>query len=277
MKRVSFPYKALAGVDLWQASAKGLNYVCAGDGPPMVLLHGGVASWRHWVRNIAALSRHFRIFAVDQPGMGESLDVPKDTDVGPFMDLLVSGIEAMIPRGERFHMDGFSLGGLTGAGVAARLADRVMSLAMIMPGGFKPGQVNRLETPAVTPDMTDAEINSLHRRNLLTLLLADPASIDDETVAIQRYNIEHARYNGRKIAFGDHLGNFLPGVRCPKLLLIGEKDALPAPNVQARVDYVMGLAPDTEAHIVPGAGHWAIYERPEIVNRYLIEFASRHR
>ena len=43
-----------------------------GDGPPLVLLHGGYGTWAHWVRAIQPLSRQFRLLVPDMPGFGES-------------------------------------------------------------------------------------------------------------------------------------------------------------------------------------------------------------
>src|SRR3546814_1155899 len=36
-----------------------------GEGPPLVLLHGGSGSWTHWFRNIPALARRYRVIAAD--------------------------------------------------------------------------------------------------------------------------------------------------------------------------------------------------------------------
>jgi pimeloyl-ACP methyl ester carboxylesterase len=43
-----------------------------GQGPPLVLLHGGTGSWMHWVRNIEALAHDFTLLVPDLPGSGES-------------------------------------------------------------------------------------------------------------------------------------------------------------------------------------------------------------
>ena len=40
----------------------------AGVGSPFVLLHGGVGSSAHWVRNIGVLAEKFRVTAFDLPG-----------------------------------------------------------------------------------------------------------------------------------------------------------------------------------------------------------------
>ena len=45
-----------------------------GDGPALVLLHGGSGSWTHWVRNIAHFERDYRVIAGDLPGLGDSPD-----------------------------------------------------------------------------------------------------------------------------------------------------------------------------------------------------------
>ena len=49
---------------------------CWGEGPALVLLHGGIGSWRHWVRTIGVFAPHYRIFAPDTPGLGESAMPP---------------------------------------------------------------------------------------------------------------------------------------------------------------------------------------------------------
>ena len=46
-----------------------------GNGPTVVLLHGGgpgASSWSNFGRNIAVLSEHFHVIAIDQPGHGHS-------------------------------------------------------------------------------------------------------------------------------------------------------------------------------------------------------------
>src|SRR3546814_21135123 len=50
-----------------------------GEGPPLVLLHGGHGSWTHWLRNIPVLAEHFTTIVPDLPCYGES-DLPPQTD-----------------------------------------------------------------------------------------------------------------------------------------------------------------------------------------------------
>ncbi|WP_372497252.1 alpha/beta fold hydrolase [Streptomyces muensis] len=47
----------------------------AGDGHPLILLHGGGAGasgWSNYSSNIDFFARHYRVFAIDMPGWGKS-------------------------------------------------------------------------------------------------------------------------------------------------------------------------------------------------------------
>ena len=58
-----------------------------GEGPPLILLHGsgpGATSWSNFKHNLPALSRRFRVLAVDQPGYGLSDKPPFTRDDSVF-------------------------------------------------------------------------------------------------------------------------------------------------------------------------------------------------
>ena len=64
-KRIDTPYDG--GSIAWRSF---------GDGPPLVLLHGGFGGWGHWLRNVGPLSRKYRVLAPDMPGFGDFGDPP---------------------------------------------------------------------------------------------------------------------------------------------------------------------------------------------------------
>src|SRR5688572_2492739 len=49
-----------------------INYIEAGSGAPILLLHGANIGWPQWYKNIAELAKHFRVYALDLPGAGDS-------------------------------------------------------------------------------------------------------------------------------------------------------------------------------------------------------------
>ncbi len=49
-----------------------INYMVAGKGPPLLLIHGANFGWGVWYPNIPALAKHFTVYAIDLPGAGRS-------------------------------------------------------------------------------------------------------------------------------------------------------------------------------------------------------------
>jgi len=52
-----------------------INYVEAGSGRPVLMLHGANIGWPQWYKNIAELAGHFKVYALDLPGAGSSTTV----------------------------------------------------------------------------------------------------------------------------------------------------------------------------------------------------------
>lgn len=52
-----------------------LNYIVAGEGKPILLLHGANIGWAQWYQNIAELAKHYKVYALDLPGAGDSTKV----------------------------------------------------------------------------------------------------------------------------------------------------------------------------------------------------------
>ena len=110
-----------------------LHYHVAGDGPPLLLLHGsgpGVSGWANFRGNLPVLAEQYTTYVLDFPGFGKSYS----PDANPLA--VRPGVG---PRG--FFLDGMGLGPLPvignsmGGNVAARIAadqpDRITRLVCI--------------------------------------------------------------------------------------------------------------------------------------------------
>jgi non-heme chloroperoxidase len=85
-----------------------LAYVEVGEGPPLLLVHGWSSSINWWRYNVEALSRHFRVIAVDLRGHGDSDKPPSGHTVEQYardVRELVAGL-----RAEDALMVGWSMG-----------------------------------------------------------------------------------------------------------------------------------------------------------------------
>lgn len=57
-----------------------MHTVTGGEGPAMVLLHGWPQSWYAWRDVLPTLAQHHTVFAVDLPGLGDSVGTPTGFD-----------------------------------------------------------------------------------------------------------------------------------------------------------------------------------------------------
>lgn len=262
-------------------SSSGVVYRTVGDGRPLVLLHGGSGSWLHWWRNVEALARRHRVIAVDLPGYGESDDVPADIALDDYVQRVLNAVREAAPAADSFDIVAFSFGGLVGAGVASQLEGAVRRTILFAPSGFQRPVGRELgRRPRSTFPAGAAGDRDFIRHNLLAMMLAHPATVDEDAIAIQSWNLAHARFQNvnDRFSFSNRLPAFLAQLRCPLLLAYGEQDRTPYPSRDARVAICREAAPHLAFEVVPEAGHWLQFERPEPTNDLIERFlADEHR
>lgn len=244
-----------------------------GAGPPVVLLHGGDGSWRHWIRTIPVLARDYRVLAPDTPGLGDSAMPPEPYTLVSIAAIIAAGTDRVIPPPTRFDLVGFSFGGILSGHLAARHGERIASATLIGPGGLGL-QRGVVTLEKMQPGMSEAERAGTQRRNLQKLLIADPAKIDDLAVHLQTENVERGRVRSRPFALTDALRQVLPGVRCKLNGIWGELDQVAAGRVADRAAVLRAIHPDVDFRTIPGAGHWVAYEAAETFNATLLELLA---
>ena len=88
-----------------------LNVKRKGSGHPMLLLHGGMGSWNHWIRNIDVLAEHYEVRAVDAPSYGDSEQVDYGLTPQEYLQVYTASIAKLVADDETFSIAGFSFGG----------------------------------------------------------------------------------------------------------------------------------------------------------------------
>ncbi|MFD8695840.1 alpha/beta fold hydrolase [Kitasatospora purpeofusca] len=103
-----------------------LSYVVSGDGPPVVLVHAGVADHRMWDAVVPALAEHYTVVRYDLRGFGESAP-----PTGPFSetDDLLRLLDHL--GHDRVRLVGASWGGRVAVEFTLTHPDRVHSLALL--------------------------------------------------------------------------------------------------------------------------------------------------
>ncbi len=244
-----------------------------GAGPPLVLLHGGYGSWTHWVRNVLPLARAYTVVAPDLPGLGELAAPPEPHTAERLAQILVEGLDLVLPRHEPLHLAGFSFGGVLGGHVAARLGDRVRGFTIVGSNGLGlPRQPTELERQK--PGGTVDELLAIARRNLGVLMIADKDKIDDLAVYIQYLNAPRGRIRSRRFSRSDTLLQALPRVTARLSGIWGGRDAGAYPYLDERKRVLEQIQPGLRFEIIPGAGHWVAYEAADRFNPLLAEIVQ---
>lgn len=243
-----------------------VTWRCLGEGPPLVLLHGGHGSWAHWVRNLDALARRFRVCVADLPGYGDS-SAPTSPTLASLLEATLQTLDALVGAGTPIALAGFSFGGL----VAARLAGQrgaVSELALLGPAGHggprRPrGDLRSWREAQASNDQ--AALRQIMRHNLQLHMLASPA--DDRALAIHTQACLRTRFHSKRISRAGGLADSLRGLTCPVLLVWGEHDVTATPPELAPLLAAQCLHAQT--HVLANAGHWVQYEAAEQVNALL--------
>ena len=159
---MSAPPSALL-FDEWEIELHGhrVIYRIAGDGPPVVLIHGMVNSSRHWEQVALRLADRYTVVAPDLLGHGDSAAVRGDYSLGAhassIRDLLTTiGID-------RATIVGHSLGGGIAMQFFYQFPQRVQRLALISSGGLG-HEVSPLLRGAALPGATPGISLEANRR-----------------------------------------------------------------------------------------------------------------
>ncbi|HYE93001.1 MAG TPA: alpha/beta fold hydrolase [Terriglobales bacterium] len=248
-----------------------------GAGPDVVLFHGGMGWWQHWVRNVDALAARFTVHALDHPGYGASAPVPREMTGVQYLDLVHELFLAMFPGSAPLRFAGFSFGGAIAANLARRLGPRVTHLCLVSTAGFPARKFAERPTRSYREAGDDeARFRDVARHNLLVNMLSAPESADEQAVDIQSYGVRHARFDSRKVSAGGTLLDDLKALTCKVRLLWGVGDD----SAFRPADLLIGEIRDArggtlDVHRIPNAGHWSAYENAPEVNRLMLEFFER--
>jgi len=245
-----------------------------GNGPPLVLLHGGHGSWLHWVRNVRPWAAHFTVCLPDLPGYGDS-DVPAAPTLQALVEATCDTLDALVGAAATVRLAGFSFGGLVAAHLAARRG-RVSHLALLGPAGHggarRPrGELRPWRDAFVRQDMP--ALAALMRHNLATHMVHDPACIDALALRLHTLSCLRTRFHSRSISRAGGLREALAAHAGPLWLAWGEHDVTAVP-AEAALSVAEGRR-DCQCLIVPGVGHWVAFEGAEEVNARLLRWLLR--
>jgi pimeloyl-ACP methyl ester carboxylesterase len=243
-----------------------------GEGRPLVLLHGGSGSWRHWLRNIAAFAGQRMVICPDLPGLGDSDMPPAGSGPEAIAAILRDGLRLVLGE-QDYDLVGFSFGALCSGHLAAIDPTHCASLTIVGAGAL--GFVRSPTELVKVRQLEGADRESANRHNLAALMFADASRIDEVALAMQDLHTRRARFKSRGWASTDSLKQAILRSRAPLGAIYGDQDAIARPHVQLRLDLVHEMRRGARTEAIAGAGHWVAYEAADAFNAALARILAR--
>jgi pimeloyl-[acyl-carrier protein] methyl ester esterase len=240
-----------------------LHFRTCGQGPPLVLVHGWGFDAGVWDEVAAALALEWRVYCPDLPGYGGSRGAPAPGDLAALGEALVSAVPA------RAVWLGWSLGGMACLQIAARWPAAVDRLIVVAANArfTKAADWPHAVDPAVLQGFACALETDC--RGTLMRFVALQVQDSDRKLEVQRRLRQHLSEKdetpvetlrwGLEILQRADLRPSLARVRCPTLLVFGDRDPL-APLGAARA-MSEGL-PGAVLQVIQGAGHAPFLSHP---------------
>ena len=251
----------------------------AGQGPPLVFVHGLPGQALDFAPALDRLSSDWRCIAIDRAGYGTSLPIQdnRKANVGCNVTLLIELLDTLeLPAA---HLVGWSYGGDIAISAAAAHPERISSLVLVGAAGpsfrWPTGLADRIlfRTP-----LGSSLVNVVRRlgSGAMKPMLDDaygaeaPSALLDQFVEL----LDNPRTVSRWLEEGrvwDPASCPAKAVRCPTIVIHGERDTR-VPISVARTN--AELIPDARTHCLPEAGHWPFHSHPDEFAGLVHEFLS---
>lgn len=259
------------------------NYHDAGDGAPVLLLHGsgaGVSGWANWRGLIPHLSQRYRVVVPDLVGFGYT-EVSTDYQFD-FMNSWIDQILALLDGLgiEKAHIVGNSFGGAVALWMAWRAPERTGRLVLMGAGGvpivvgpelaalwgYKPSPEamrNAMSVMAYNQDLITDELVEMRYRATLR-----PGA---QEVFERVFPLPHQRWLDAE-ALPIH---GLQAIDNEVLLIHGREDRVVPPDASLTMHK---LLKNSQLHMIGKCGHWTMMEHPtrfrQLVENFLDEGAA---
>jgi pimeloyl-ACP methyl ester carboxylesterase len=237
-----------------------IRYLEAGDGPPLIHLHG--AGGLRLTQAHDLLCRQFRVIVFEMPGFGDDLSpLGENQRTRSIADLASTMDQAASALGlDRFNLLGTSFGGTVALWLAVRHPAHVAALVLEAPAAIR---AEGSQPVSGTPEQV-ARMLFAHPERVPAAPAVDAALVERRLALVRRL-----RGPGRDQALEERLR----GLGMPVLVLFGTRDAVVSPDM-GRI--YRELIPGAHVVFVYDSGHAIAAERPVAFGEVTADFLERN-
>jgi pimeloyl-ACP methyl ester carboxylesterase len=260
--------------EIVRANGLEIAYERAGEGPPLVLVHGAAADRRMWQPQLAALADEFTVVAWDEPGAGRSSDVPAGFALADYADCLAALIDAL-DLGPA-HVAGLSWGGTVALELYRRRPELVATLLLVDTYAGWKGSLPEHEVRARVEELRNALAAADHSFDptLPGLFAGDPPAEFVPLLRAMDADVRPASMRTALLVMAEtDQRDLLPRIAVPTLLIWGERDGRSPLTVARQFEDAI---PAAKLVVIGGAGHVSNLEQPERFDAAVREFCRAH-
>ena len=239
------------------------------EGEPLLLIPGKGASATMWAPNIVALSKKYRVYALDIIGdVGKSKPTSIFSDRGAFADWMTQVLDEL--KIEMASMVGHSMGGFLTISYALERPERLRKIVLLSPAAtFSPFSKTWLFKAMLTGAFG---IDYFIRKFLRSLSSVDSV-LESEWIAQGIIGIKNERFQMKfppSVLPDEDLRSF----KIPTLLIIGENEIINRDSPARTVERAKTMLENIQTEVIPNAIHLINMEEPELVNSRILGFLS---
>jgi len=237
-----------------------VHYVEAGQGSPVLLLHGLGGSHEMWLPILPELAQSYRVIAADHRGHGAS-DKPRGQyTIRLFAHDWLALMEAL--KLNRAHLLGLSMGGAIAMRLAVEAPHRVRSLILIDTWAYPHPEFlamlrQRLEKLAAGDPAAYAEA-AIPQVYSPRFIQANPQAMADYRARVARANPDSLR-SAIGACMSHDMHGALRRIQAPTLVIVGSDDRLVPPS---HSEYLQRAIPRASLKVIEGSGHIPHLEAP---------------
>lgn len=244
-----------------------INYKMAGEGEPLLILHGWGGSSDSWLEVQQILgTKGFKVIVLDLPGFGKSHSPPAPWEVKNYSDFVSDFIRKF--GLENLIIIAHSFGGRIAIKFTSLHPENVKRLILCASGGIR-----------TEPNLKERILFSLA---WLGNILFSPKPLrrfkDRARIFLYRLARRHDYINAKGVmketfrkVVAEDLTPCLHQIHVPTLIVWGEKDKM----VPLKVAYIFKeKIPDSKLEIFPKIGHGIQFETPEKLAELVIKFSK---
>jgi 3-oxoadipate enol-lactonase len=250
-----------------------------GEGPPVVLIHAGIADSRMWDPQLESFGRSHKVVRLDLPGFGRS---PIESDVVSYRGAVAEALDAA--EIERVALVGTSFGGRTALEFATEFPERVTALVLVGSGIDDHEWSEQVEASFEEEEIAleRGDLDAAVRPNLELWLAGPRRKLDEIPVDIRELVAEMQLQAFRNTQGLDDLradrleppaSQRLDKIGVPTLVLTGDEDVA---DIHQIADRLAREIPGAERATIARAAHLPNLERPDEFDRIVLGFLSQH-